>query len=306
MCSAWTWTKLNQKGPHVSGHAVGTLHDRVFLFSGLTGPAGSPVTDELWEFDGEWKILKAKNVGPGPRMYAAASVLGDAFYVFGGWNPGEKGSGGSFLDDSWKLDLNTLQWTELEKLPCGPVSRHSACSVNDDTIVLTTFRGVVVCKDDRLREQDTTGDVPDGLSMCTTIGMNDKVVLFGGSSKSQQLSSDVYVLDSSEWAWKLLQPKTDSPGPLASPCGALLSKDQCLVFGGAAMGAGGYEGGSGLVASKEAWLLNVEKSEWEHLPEGPPGRVAGSLSKYRDGFLLQGGWDPKTQGTYDEPWILKP
>ena len=37
----------------------------------------------------------------------------------------------------------------------------------------------------------------------------------------------------------------------------------------------------------------------------PEGRVAGSLSTIgQSSFLLQGGYDPLTKTTFEEPWIL--
>ena len=118
-------------GPRVSGHAAATHNGKVLVHGGLTDGAGSPCTDELWSFDPEaraWSQL-APVGGPGVRMYAASAVVGDHFYSTGGWDPGAPGSGGEFKDEVWKMDLATLEWTQLPALPGGPASRHTACAV---------------------------------------------------------------------------------------------------------------------------------------------------------------------------------
>lgn len=138
-------------------------------------------------------------------MYGASAVLADKLYLFGGWGPGAPGSGGEFLDDVWELDTSTNKWPQLNvKLPF-PVSRHTACTVSTkmgDAIVLHTFKGIIVFQVDqdgspKLTEQDTTGndkDSPKGLSMCAVSALaSTKMLLFGGSTRTQQMSQDAYV-----------------------------------------------------------------------------------------------------------------
>ena len=76
-------------------------------------------------------------------MYAAAAVQSfnshEEFVVCGGWDPGAKGSGGSFTDAVHALNLDTLEWMRDDPLPCGPVSRHGAAAV-DGRIFIHTFR----------------------------------------------------------------------------------------------------------------------------------------------------------------------
>jgi len=321
---AWSWTSISPKNaatgaPRVSGHSVATdaKNDRVFLFGGLTGFAGSPATDRLWSFTENegWNIVKTKTPGPGPRMYAAASILDDSLYVLGGWDPGAPQSGGTFKDEVWSLDLNTLEWNLSENpLPCGPISRHTACKVGDDSIVVHTFRGVlVVDRDGTVREQPTTGEAPDGLSMCAAVPLGDSAMLvFGGSTRTQDLSSDAFVLDTETWEWQKFESE-NGPAPRASSCAAALSgdKNRCVVFGGACLGEGGYEGGAGLKAQEDTWILTVDggRAEWVRVEDDgkthPAPRLAASLSPLGGGgLLLQGGWDP-AEGTFDDTWLLE-
>jgi len=285
------------------------------LFGGLTGSAGSPVTNDLWSYredDGSnrWKHLDVK--GPGCRMYAASAILDGSFYLFGGWDPGEKGSGGTFKDDVWRLDLDAMQWHEEDPLPCGPVSRHAACTVGEK-IIVHTFRGVLVChlRDGKMKitEQTSSGEAPEGLSMCavTSIG-ESSMLLFGGSTKMQELSSDAFVLDTTTWTWLKLK-GTGGPCARASPCMAPLDASKCIIFGGASLGESGYEGGRGLVAQGDTWIIDVngDVAEWEQIATtGPEARIAASLSSLPSGgYLLQGGWDPTSKETYDIPWLLR-
>lgn len=320
--NSWAWSSLSSPqatlaaAPHVSGHSVATVApDRILLFGGLTGSAGSPVTNDLWCFttdDQEWKPLMTANEGPSRRMYAASAVLNDHFYVTGGWDPGAPGSGGVFLEDVWKLCLTTMEWTkEAKPMPCGPVSRHSACTLGDgDNIVVHTFRGTLVHDGNFLREQRTTGETPEGLSMCAMIPMgDDSLILVGGSTKTQALSNDVYLLNTVSWEWRKMrcEPGT-GPAPLASPCGSSIDPKRCVLFGGATLNTSGYQGGAGLRAKDQTWLLTLEGDDWvtwTEVDNGPEGRVAASLSPLAGGkFVLQGGWDPTTKSTFDTPWIL--
>lgn len=316
---AWSWTQLSNAGaaPRVSGHTTVTDDDgRILLFGGLTGNAGSPCTDDLWTHtnDDGWKHVSKQN-GPGKRMYSAAAMLNNDMYLLGGWDPGEPKSGGVFLDDVWKLDGQTLEWTLMEdKLPCGPVSRHTACSVGNQ-IIVHTFRGVCVMDSTgKWTEKETTGEAPDGLSMCAMVPLSDSSVLvFGGSTKTQQLSADAFVLDTNSWTWTKLDANdnnSDGPSPRASPCAAKWKENQAVIFGGASLGDGGYQGGAGLQAQRDTWLLSVKdncKANWSCLDvdnECPNARLAATLSPASDGgLMLQGGWDPKGK-TFEDTWVL--
>ena len=151
----------SHQSPKVSGQSVGSLDDSsdtTIMFGGLTGAAGSPCTDQTWELKVSktntlhWKLLEPATI-PRARMYAASAVLKNKMILFGGWDPGEPGSGGEFLDDIWEFDVATKEWNLLEdcKLPF-PVSRHTACMIPGDSngnedaamIVLHTYQGTLV------------------------------------------------------------------------------------------------------------------------------------------------------------------
>jgi len=315
--------------PKVSGHATARHADgSIYLYGGLTGSAGSPCTDEVWRYDtdGAWLRLEPKNAGPGRLMYAAAVCVDDVLHVIGGWHPGEPGSGGTFDDAVWRLDLQTLEWTESEhRVPGGPVSRHSACVLDDDhtgspMVVCHTFRpgadAVLVSTDGAatFRPQPTTG-APEGLSMCASCAVGtSRMLVFGGSTREQKMSSDAYLLDAATWTWTKLESPGAGPTPRASSCAAAVGDDTVVVFGGAGIAGDGYQGGKGLCGRDETWLLRIDDNNtahWTQLEEEaqeatPGARVAASLEPLGDGtYLLSGGWDPASKETFGDAWRLE-
>eukprot|EP00908_Phaeocystis_cordata_P025202 Transcript_7650.p1 GENE.Transcript_7650~~Transcript_7650.p1 ORF type:complete len:347 (-),score=93.41 Transcript_7650:264-1241(-) len=306
-----TWSPGVAVGPRVSGQAAAVdANGRVLAYGGLTNGAGSPTTNELWAYDKSvWTKIESSG-GPGQRMYAASAVLGDKFFLFGGWDPEAPGTGGSFLDESWRLDLKTLEWAQLTALPGGPVSRHTACSVGDK-IVIQTFRGTVLCDGEAVVEQPTTGEAPLGFSMSAAAPLGEhEMLLFGGSTKNQGMTADAYVLDTRTWAWRKLTAAGAAPTPRGSACAAAVDDNTCVVFGGAGLGGGGYAGGAGLTPFDETWTIKVEgdNAVWTRLDLGAPPapRVAASLSRLSSGeLLLHGGWTPTTKETFEESHVLK-
>lgn len=319
MASGWSWSPLTTvgKAPRVSGQAAAGINENeILLFGGLTGAAGSPTTNDLWHFDcnkDAWTQLLSEDEDesshPRVRMYAACATIGAKFYIFGGWDPGAPGSGGEFLDDIWEYDWTAKTWTKQEaKLPF-PVSRHAAVSVGEDMAIIHTFKGVLTFKDGVLSEQPTKGDVPDSLSMCAMAAIGDTVMLFGGADKKQHMSSELYVLDTTNWTWTKLQLQDSGPVAMASASMAPLSEDQCIVFGGAGLAPTGYEGGYGLMPSEDTWICTLKGKivDWKQIEcdKSPDGRMAASLNRLGDGrFLLQGGYDSVTKATFEEPWVL--
>lgn len=332
-----TWTKADHPPgvtsptfsppPRVSGHVAASSpgNPNVYLFGGLTGPAGSPTTDSLYEYDvGGWREITPKEgplvESPRQRMYSAAGILDGAMYLFGGWDPGAPGSGGEFLKDIWKLDLVTKEWhnTGIE-LPY-PVSRHAACVVGD-RIIIHTYQGILVFQQEgssgKITAQETSGSGPDGLSMCAQVPLGDAgVLIFGGSNQTQQLSDATYYLDTATWKWTELKNSGDAtPSARASPCAAAISDNQAVVFGGASIGGDGYEGGKGLMPLSDSWLVTADRAagtaEWKQVAMtdvGPEARLAASLTCiYGEGgnrLLLQGGYDSTSKETFGEPWVL--
>jgi hypothetical protein len=274
------------------------------------------------------------------KSSASSSSSSFAMYLFGGWDPGAPGSGGEFLKDIWKLDGTTKLWTKLDLELPFPVSRHGACAVGSGMIVIHTYQGVLVFgtrsvegqqQPETVTIQETTGDGPDGFSMCAQAPLGDDgLLIFGGSTKKQELSDAVYYLDTASWHWTKLTVVggTDDAGAgpavgpcaRASPCAAPVagSTNRVVVFGGASIGGDGYSGGRGLTPLNDTWLVTVDKragtAEWQRIcsDDGggtatqPEARLAATLTNLDDQrMILQGGYDSTSKETFGEPWILE-
>ena len=308
------------KGPKVSGAASASLKDgRVLLWGGLDEARNA--VDSLYAFeDGAWTPVETTGFKPPKAMYAAAatqSLVGtsgkEEFVVCGGWDPGAKGSGGSFSDAVHALDVNKLEWQKDDPLPCGPVSRHAAATVGgsaEGRIYIHAFRDGVVRRDacGIAKSHKTTGQGPESLSMCAVAPVGDAgLLVVGGATKNGEFSDRAYVLDTKSYEWTELD-APDGPTARGSACCAALDASRVVFFGGAGKGTDS-PGSGGLKAVDETWLLTVDgaRGTWEQLDvAGPAARVAATLDALPDGrVLLSGGWDPATGGTFDDVWALE-
>ena len=268
---------------------------------------GEPIysaTQDLWVYEkdktsgaADWEHIPKQAQGisvPSKRTDAATAVLGHMMYLFGGMDPETD----TLYNDIWTLSLKTNKWSLCQAfLPYG-VSGHSAVAISDTTIALHTKQGLLLYYDDGptpiVVEQSTTGEGPDGLSLCASCGIsrNDNtkssnsdsnggsdstsdysfnksqnkldMLVFGGSTgASKGFSSAAYVLNTESWSWKKLQPQT-TIAPLQSPCLVPLSNsnsdsdstnNKCIVFGGAKL-----ENGTP-TTSDETWLLEVSTND---------------------------------------------
>lgn len=322
LCMPWRvagWSLSPHKGPKLSGSAAAVTADgRILMFGGLDEERKA--VDALWCYEeGAWREVVTTGSAPGPRMYAAAAAQTmnggsrEDFLVTGGWDPGAKGSGGSFKESAYALDTKSMAWLKEDALPCGPVSRHAAATAGG-RVYVHTFRGNILRRDAEsgvIKTHATTGDAPDGLSMASMAPLSDdRVLVFGGTDKTQNFSRDARVLDAATYEWtKLDVSGGPGPSPRGSCAAAAVDANRILVFGGAGVGGDGYSGGAGLVATDETWLLTVNGgvATWELLvfDSAPPPRVAASLAKCGEGkFLLTGGWDPKSGATFDDVWTI--
>ena len=319
---AYHWSLPQRPTIPVAGHASATIGHAVYTFGGLR-PFRDGVCSTLRVFDGEWSEVDSH--GPAARMYAAAAATGTGeLFVCGGWDPGEKGSGGRFFDDAWLFDPAQCQWRESRaKLPGGPASRHTALSLADGSVLVHTFRTAdhVLLYDpaeDAFHVRPTCGPAPHGLSMMAAAYHADtgQAVFVGGTTKARAMSAAVYVLDTQSWTWTRSTTKhgLPSPPPMASCAAAPLATNptvtRTLIFGGASLPDGGYA--AGLRSSSALWKLAVTFDGKHHTwtrcnPEGvsPPARVATCLDWVGPSHLmLHGGWRPELNLTYSVSHFL--
>lgn len=316
LCAGLVWNPTAATGPSRAGHASARTSDGVtWAFGGLDkeGRASANMWKKATEAC-EWMLVEDTGDGPSSRMYASLTWIDDETMVLcGGWDPAEKGSGGVFYDDIWTFHASAERWTRSAcSLPDGPVSRHTAHRLNDGRVLLQTFKGsAIYCpKEDRVERRATTGESPMGLSMQSGSELKDRVVLFGGATSSQTMTSNVYVLNTTTWHWTCFQAE-HGPSPRASSCMAPLADSSgVLVFGGAGI-ADAYDHGRGLVPTNEAWILRFPGGGdplWAQCDASiglPAPRVAAIMERTDSSFTIHGGWDPGSGMTFDDTWTLE-
>ena len=313
--------------PARSGSVVSPdKHGNIWLFGGLLDGKPGKVTNDLWvngKETGEWERVNGPDAdnSPRPRMYSTGNVVTgpqgrQELVIFGGWDTGEAGSGGTFLDDVWSYDIEEKRWSMLDvKLPY-PVSRHTSNVVpvsGKEAVVLHTFK----CNDEVIlydapsrtfKTQKTTGPSPQSLSMISssTSSVSPVVLYFGGSSKTGEMSGDVHVLDCESWSWTNHQ---TAALPRSSACSCNIPGTDNFIIG---LGAGfksqgeGYQGGLSTcgdlhltcLTKGEKGDISASITEIEVGGVKPTGRVAANIVPFKSSgdkcrLLLQGGWNPK-------------
>lgn len=93
-----------------------------------------------------------------------------------------------------------------------------------------------------------------GHSSCV---IDDKMIVFGGSLGSRQMSNDVWVLDLEQWAWS----KPNISGPSPHPRGG---QSQIVIDDATILILGGCGGPNALF--KDAWLLHMHPGPWAWQP----------------------------------------
>ncbi len=126
-----TWLKLSDQGPQGRSNTALSFRNKdgtLWLFGGNASASGmsfSPLGD-LWKYDpasGVWESPKTTGKAPGKRLFHASAITSDGKYlvVFGGG--GANAWQGPFYNDTYRLDLHTLTWTELKAAGAKPMGR---------------------------------------------------------------------------------------------------------------------------------------------------------------------------------------
>ncbi|NWI12682.1 FBX42 protein, partial [Crypturellus soui] len=89
-----------------------------------------------------------------------------------------------------------------------------------------------------------------GHSSCV---IDDKMIVFGGSLGSRQMSNDVWVLDLEQWAWSKPSISGPSPHPRGGQSQIVIDDETILILGGC---------GGPNALFKDAWLLHMRTDPW--------------------------------------------
>ena len=290
------WTELRNAAPSGrSGAACASGPSGAWLFGGLDDQRA--VLDDLWHFDPapkggmglRWRAVDgAGGERPGPRLCAAAAVVGGDFVVFGGWDMAAKKT----LDDCWAHD--GAAWRRVGSLP-APCKNHVAVGLGDRAVVVAD--GATYLYADGVVESfpQPTGRAPSARTMAAAARVGDDVLVFGGVSDGVELG-DAYVLDVARMDWREVRTTGASPGPRAgaSAATAAVAPSLPFVYGGA------RKVGKALEPLRDLWALDVDAGEWRLLVDGtaeedaaPQARNAACFAPLDEStLLLTNGWQP--------------
>ena len=337
--TAWKaeWIKLNplqRITPRRSGlvSVVGPRQQPPLIFGGYAeeGTAANNykryTVNDLWQWQNDkntWSRIETTGDIPVPRLVGAAAVLPpdyDKAYLMGGWNADALAASDMFLDTVHALDLATHTWKLLPvRVPDGPVSRHVAVPLPDQTTILvhthrcTNF--VYLWDGTRFTKQPTTGAAPSprGLHAACWVKKHG-VVLFGGAAQDGTMSRQVFCLDTQTWTWNEIRVTTAAaPTSRAGPCLVAVDDAHVMLYGGAQAMPGG-----GLKPHGDVWLLDLDNKAWQCLLDtedgtAPPPRNGAALLPMPSStnttsnvtqFMLVGGWAPFRE-TWDDCHVLQ-
>ncbi|GAB1289168.1 F-box only protein 42 [Apodemus speciosus] len=157
-----------------------------------------------------------------------------SMYVFGGCT---QSSCNAAFNDLWRLDLNSKEWIRPLASGSYPSPKAGATLVVWNCIVTTH------------------GPPPmAGHSSCV---IGDKMIVFGGSLGSRQMSNEVWVLDLEQWAWSKPNISGPSPHPRGGQSQIVIDEATILILGGC---------GGPNALFKDAWLLHMHPGPWAWQP----------------------------------------
>jgi len=100
---------------------------KVLLFGGLNKAAGSLLND-TWLYDvatNTWQQVVTATAPSAREFPSLASDGNGVFYLFGGWRMDADGLS-LYLDDTWKFDLTTMEWTKASPSTSPPAQSQGA------------------------------------------------------------------------------------------------------------------------------------------------------------------------------------
>ncbi|XP_053136743.1 F-box only protein 42 [Hemicordylus capensis] len=198
------------------------VNQSMYVFGGCTQSSCNAAFNDLWRLDlnsKEWIRPLASGSYPSPKAGATLVVYKDLLVLFGGWT----------RPSPYPLHQPERFFDEIHTY--SPSKNWWNCVVT------------------------THGPPPmAGHSSCV---IQDKMIVFGGSLGSRQMSNDVWVLDLEQWAWSKPNISGPSPHPRGGQSQIVIDDETILVLGGC---------GGPNALFKDAWLLRMNSSPWTWQP----------------------------------------
>lgn len=190
----------------------------MYVFGGCTQSSCNAAFNDLWRLDlnsKEWIRPLASGSYPSPKAGATLVVYKDLLVLFGGWT----------RPSPYPLHQPERFFDEIHTY--SPSKNWWNCVVT------------------------THGPPPMAGHSCCVI--RDKMIVFGGSLGSRQMSNDVWVLDLEQWSWSKPTTSGPSPHPRGGQSQVVIDDETILVLGGC---------GGPNALFKDAWLLHMGTSPW--------------------------------------------
>uniref|UniRef100_A0A8C3DIB9 F-box protein 42 n=1 Tax=Corvus moneduloides TaxID=1196302 RepID=A0A8C3DIB9_CORMO len=206
----------------IKGACYYDANQSMYVFGGCTQSSCNAAFNDLWRLDlnsKEWIRPLASGSYPSPKAGATLVVYKDLLVLFGGWT----------RPSPYPLHQPERFFDEIHTY--SPSKNWWNC-------IMTTH-----------------GPPPmAGHSSCV---IEDKMIVFGGSLGSRQMSNDVWVLDLEQWAWSKPSISGPSPHPRGGQSQIVIDNETILILGGC---------GGPNALFKDAWLLHMQANPWTWQP----------------------------------------
>jgi uncharacterized protein (TIGR03437 family) len=307
--STWQWRELTPTSgaaPEIrrNGSAIyDPVGKRVIIFAG-TGNNGT--LNDTWAFDPaarSWTKLATTGSTPAPRLGfdAVYDSVGHQMVIYAGQAAG-------FFDDTWTLNLTTLEWRDVSPA-ARPRSRYGHSAVFDPVSrSLVQFAGFT---SESRRFQDTqsfslatntwqdwtpSGAKPEVRCLLTAAfdRTNRKMIIYGGQRSG--FLDDLWAFDLASRTWENLTVSPRPSGRLFTS--SFVDRDgRFIVFGGSSSSGNLNELQSFNLQTRQWTLLNVAN---------PPSKRNGALTAYSESdnrfFVFGGSGD---NGLLNDVWELR-
>ena len=308
--AGWQWRNITPTSGQMpesrrDGEAIyDPVGKRIILFGGNSTEG---LKNDTWAFDlatRNWSKLATVGTAPSGRLGfdAVYDPVGHQLVIY-------SGQGAGFFNDTWTLNLATLQWTDVSPAAdsARPKRRYGSAAVFDpQTRSLVSFAGFT---SEAGRFQDTQSfglannawaDWTPGsskpqvrcLHTAAFDSANRRMIVYAGQ-RSGALD-DIWSFDLASRQWTNMTPAQRPPGRFWST--SFVNKDgRFVIFGGS--GAGNFN---------DTWEFNLTTQTWTQLQiENPPSQRNGMMGVYieaEDRFIVIGGTG--NSGNLNDVWEL--
>jgi hypothetical protein len=305
--AVWKWQAVAPlQGPAPDGRAYGTatydpVGRRIIVFGGL-GNQG--FLNDLWSFDlstSAWTKLEPTGGPPSPRRGHNA-IYDPVRHQIAIW----AGQGAGFFNDTWTLNLTTLEWRNVTP-PTRPVSRYGSASVYDPverrlvqfagfTSESRRFNDTQAFNLDTNTWTDLTPGSRPGVRCLHTAAFDSvgrRMIMYGGQ-RSGALD-DLWAFDLTSRTWTDLMPATRPAGRFFATS-FVDGEGNFTVFGGSTS-AGDVN---------ETWAYDFASGQWSKVQiDNPPSKRNGMMGAYipeEERFIIIGG---SGGGFLNDVWELR-